>query len=183
MKDVDALIRETDESLRRIEALQRAKQSSPGGGAVSTHARRFSNQLMNVALAAGLAGLSMLRYHENNSNRRAIAELEGEVKKGAALAAAVEAAIHADEGKAEKKGGTVATWWGRRADGGLDERGLREALAVFRGATGGATSGATGGATSGATGVGGIERVKEDLGALPRRDPKDDHDGRPRPMI
>ena len=73
MKDVDALIRETDESLRRIEALQRAKQSSPGGGAVSTHARRFSNQLMNVALAAGLAGLSMLRYHENNSNRRAIA--------------------------------------------------------------------------------------------------------------
>ena len=117
MKDVDALIRETDESLRRIEALQRAKQSSPGGGAVSTHARRFSNQLMNVALAAGLAGLSMLRYHENNSNRRAIAELEGEVKKGAALAAAVEAAIHADEGKAENKGGTVATWWGRRADG------------------------------------------------------------------
>ncbi len=125
MRDVDALLKETDDALRRIDGLRRAKQEQRSIGA-----RGFSGQLLNVALAAGLVGLSILRYHENTTNRSAIGELEREVAivsdRAESLASAVEAALHCGE----VKSGTMR-WglWGRSGSG---ADGLREALATFR---------------------------------------------------
>lgn len=135
MKDVDLLLRENRETLHRIEQLQKAKQAG-ARGSVSLHARRFSNQLMNLALAAGLVGLSMLRYHENHEHRAVIADLQ---KKGEALAVAVEAAIQVDDdAEKEKEKVRGRGWWGWRVPQGRPnaetvDRGLREALSAFRG--------------------------------------------------
>jgi hypothetical protein len=124
MRDVDALLKETDDALRRIDGLKRAKQGRAIG------ARGASSQLLNVALAAGLVGLSMLRYHENKANRRAIDELEREVAvvsgRSEALASAVEEAVQRGHDKAGTSWGRL---WGRSVSG-CD--GLREALVTFR---------------------------------------------------
>lgn len=130
MRDVDALLKETDDALRRIEGLKRAKESHPSlTQRVGAHTRRFSNQLMNVALAAGLVGLSMLRYHENSTHRSLIGDLEREVgvveRRGEALAKAVEASLRCQQVRSGSR------WWWRSADGSEE---LREALVAFQGA-------------------------------------------------
>ncbi len=127
MRDVDALLKETDDALRRIEGLKRAKGRS---SLVPSARGGSSSQLLNVALAAGLVGLSMLRYHDNTTHRSAIGELERKVAvvsgRGESLARAVEVALQSGE----VKGGTrwSRSWWGN--SGGADE--LREALTTFR---------------------------------------------------
>ncbi len=124
MRDVNALLKEADDALRRIDGLKRAKQGRSIG------ARGVSSQLLNVALAAGLVGLSMLRYHENTTHRSAIGELEREVAvvsgRAEALASAVEAATQSGGVKA---GTRWSRLWGGSESG---PDGLREALETFR---------------------------------------------------
>jgi hypothetical protein len=111
MKDVDRLIQESDEALRRLERIERGRRQ-PGTiiERATKHAKRHSNRLMSVALAGGMLGLSLLRYREKQVHREEVEQLqrlyEGAKRRGLALADTVDEVL--------KQGGTGENrrWWG-----------------------------------------------------------------------
>ena len=82
-KSVDVLLKESEAALRRIEELENKKRiqaSLSWTQRAKQHVSRHSHHLVNLALASGLLGLSLARYHEKYSHRRIVEGLEEQVK-------------------------------------------------------------------------------------------------------
>lgn len=104
--DVDALLKDSEEALKRIEAIEQRK-NAPWTLKIQRHVKRNSHHLVNLGLAAGLVGLSLVRYHEKYAQQDNIAALQGRINEieeklhqaneharaGNELAAAVEDAL------------------------------------------------------------------------------------------
>lgn len=83
-KNLDELIKESDEALKRIETLEARRGSSSSGKGflerVLRHSKQHSNHLVPIALAGGLVGLSLVRYHEKYSHKECIQGLEEKIR-------------------------------------------------------------------------------------------------------
>lgn len=83
-KNIDDLIRESDEALRRIETLEAKRRSASSGKGfierILRHSAQNSHHLVPIALAGGLVGLSLVRYHEKYVHRETIQELEEKIQ-------------------------------------------------------------------------------------------------------
>lgn len=133
-KNIDDLIRESDEALKRIESLQAKSRSvSSGKGFVERvfrHSAQNSHHLVPIALAGGLVGLSLLRYREKYAHRESMQELEDRIRelevdvkalrdKGTKLSLAVQDSL-AD---------TNTSWW--KSSSSLARQELRKALDMY----------------------------------------------------
>lgn len=136
-KTIDDLIRESDEALKRIETLEAKKRSiSTGKGLmerVLQHSKQHSHHLVPIALAAGLVGLSLVRYHEKHSHKECIqgledrirtleADVEAQREKGIGLSRAVHACL--DDSR--------HSWW--KSSSVIARKELQKALDVYHGA-------------------------------------------------
>lgn len=137
-KNVDDLIRESDEALKRIDALQEKSRSvSSRKGFIERvlrHVAQNSHHLVPLALAGGLVGLSLIRYHEKYAHRESIQELEDKIQelevnakslrdKGAKLSQAVHDSL----------AGTNTYWWKSSSSLSLTREKLKEALHMYHG--------------------------------------------------
>lgn len=82
-KTIDDLIKESDDALKRIETLQAKKRSSSSKGLIERfvrHTKQHANHLIPMALAGGLVGLSLVRYHEKHMHKDCVANLENRIR-------------------------------------------------------------------------------------------------------
>lgn len=77
-KDVDTLIRESEEALRRLDRLERREvRSASWTHRVRAHMSRYSHHFGSMGLAMGLFGLSIVRYREKYYHQVSVSLLDG----------------------------------------------------------------------------------------------------------
>jgi len=76
--DVDALLKDSEEALKRIEAIEQ-RNNAPWTVKIQRHVKRNSHRLVNLGLAAGLVGLSLVRYQEKYAQQDTVADLNGRI--------------------------------------------------------------------------------------------------------